>query len=242
MRKLGLIAAATVACGALSFAGAAGAATTFGQMGIGTGGVPVNFTSDGAGGGSLSGGGSVLFTEIDRATGFATGTPFNVNFNIDADTVGGVGVFSDKVLQDFTGFFTVTVGAGGGMYGGQMLTAGTVLLRGDFTNATFTGAYGTTNATILSGANVTFTSDYLNFANASGESFELGFGSLSPALSPAAGGGFGDFSAIVNGKVDAGGDIGVGPIPEPATWAMMIAGFAMAGAAVRRRQPKLAFA
>jgi microcystin-dependent protein len=29
-------------------------------------------------------------------------------------------------------------------------------------------------------------------------------------------------------------------IPEPATWAMMIAGFALAGAAVRRRQPALA--
>jgi microcystin-dependent protein len=30
------------------------------------------------------------------------------------------------------------------------------------------------------------------------------------------------------------------PVPEPATWAMMIAGFAMAGAALRRRQAALA--
>jgi outer membrane lipase/esterase len=35
---------------------------------------------------------------------------------------------------------------------------------------------------------------------------------------------------------------GLSSVPEPATWGMMIAGFAMAGAAVRRRRPKLAFA
>ncbi len=39
-------------------------------------------------------------------------------------------------------------------------------------------------------------------------------------------------------------DVGVGPaVPEPATWAMMIAGFGLAGAAMRRRQlVKVAFA
>lgn len=35
---------------------------------------------------------------------------------------------------------------------------------------------------------------------------------------------------------------GISSVPEPATWGMMIAGFAMAGAAVRRRQPKVAYA
>jgi len=34
----------------------------------------------------------------------------------------------------------------------------------------------------------------------------------------------------------------VQPVPEPATWAMMIGGFAFAGATLRRRQAKLAFA
>jgi outer membrane lipase/esterase len=35
---------------------------------------------------------------------------------------------------------------------------------------------------------------------------------------------------------------GLSSVPEPASWGMMIAGFAMAGAAVRRRRPKAAFA
>lgn len=35
---------------------------------------------------------------------------------------------------------------------------------------------------------------------------------------------------------------GIGEAPEPATWAMMIAGFALAGAALRRRSYSVAFA
>jgi hypothetical protein len=37
-------------------------------------------------------------------------------------------------------------------------------------------------------------------------------------------------------------DAGAGAVPEPATWAMMIGGFAFAGAAMRRRTTKAAFA
>ena len=37
-------------------------------------------------------------------------------------------------------------------------------------------------------------------------------------------------------------DAGRGAVPEPASWAMMIGGFALAGAAMRRRSTKLAFA
>jgi len=34
----------------------------------------------------------------------------------------------------------------------------------------------------------------------------------------------------------------ISPVPEPATWAMMIGGFALAGAAMRRRKPIVSFA
>lgn len=38
-------------------------------------------------------------------------------------------------------------------------------------------------------------------------------------------------------------DVGVGPaVPEPATWALMIGGFGLAGAAMRRRTTKVSFA
>ena len=46
-------------------------------------------------------------------------------------------------------------------------------------------------------------------------------------------------SLYVDARIGAGA---LAPIPEPATWAMMIGGFGMAGAAMRRRTTKVVFA
>lgn len=49
--------------------------------------------------------------------------------------------------------------------------------------------------------------------------------------------------SFANVALDAVSVIGAGPaVPEPASWAMMIAGFGMTGAAMRRRSRKLVFA
>ena len=50
-------------------------------------------------------------------------------------------------------------------------------------------------------------------------------------------GGF-DHSIIVEANVTAA--IPVAGVPEPATWGLLTAGFGMIGAAMRRRQPRLA--
>jgi len=51
-----------------------------------------------------------------------------------------------------------------------------------------------------------------------------------------------DRSFTINGISAAGvGNVG-GAVPEPATWAMMIGGFALAGAAIRRRKATVSFA
>ena len=47
---------------------------------------------------------------------------------------------------------------------------------------------------------------------------------------------------VGNSIEDAGGNTDPGGVPEPATWAMMIAGFGMVGGALRRRSTKVAFA
>lgn len=41
-------------------------------------------------------------------------------------------------------------------------------------------------------------------------------------------------------QVRLGGFLAAAPVPEPATWAMMLGGFGLLGAAVRRRRPALA--
>ena len=53
-------------------------------------------------------------------------------------------------------------------------------------------------------------------------------------------GGFLTFTNSSN--VQFSGQVGpVAAVPEPATWAMMIAGFGLAGAAMRRRAPKVSY-
>ncbi len=61
--------------------------------------------------------------------------------------------------------------------------------------------------------------------------------------------GFGDVTSLLISSTDAGGvlydDFSFTPgaaVPEPATWAMMILGFGLAGGAFRRRRPQLALA
>jgi hypothetical protein len=51
-----------------------------------------------------------------------------------------------------------------------------------------------------------------------------------------------DWSSWYNPHVQYTAVFGEGAVPEPASWAMMIGGFAIAGAAMRRRSAKLAFA
>jgi hypothetical protein len=50
------------------------------------------------------------------------------------------------------------------------------------------------------------------------------------------------FNQVVNGSQDLTFSATVTPVPEAATWAMMIAGFAMTGAAMRKRRVAVRFA
>jgi hypothetical protein len=79
------------------------------------------------------------------------------------------------------------------------------------------------------GSDICYTSDVLNVDNLIVNDFAL------------------SFSSIVNYRTQraitrrwSGSGTFAGAIPEPATWMMMIAGFGLVGAAVRRRQPRVA--
>ncbi|MHB8529924.1 MAG: PEPxxWA-CTERM sorting domain-containing protein [Caulobacteraceae bacterium] len=134
--------------------------------------------------------------------------------------------------------------------GGHTYTTGTDLLSGDFSGAEIvgSGSVGVAKDSILSGGNVTFTTgidaSQLAFSNAAGsdKGFSLELTSATPLFARSgkvmrtfSANSTGGFSALLT----AGGG---GGVPEPATWAMLIAGFAMVGYAVRRRPVKLAFA
>jgi len=50
------------------------------------------------------------------------------------------------------------------------------------------------------------------------------------------------FAQVVNGSQDLTFSASIAAVPEPATWAMMIAGFGVVGAAARRRRTNVSFA
>ncbi len=111
--------------------------------------------------------------------------------------------------------------------------AGTVnVLTATFTDAVFTvtsGPGGTQSGSLVVSGNcgsvLCYTSDWLSVADLKFNNFALSFSGISGYT--AAGGNF---------RAAGSGTFAGAPIPEPATWALMIAGFGLVGAAARRRR------
>jgi hypothetical protein len=77
---------------------------------------------------------------------------------------------------------------------------------------------------------LTYTSDILNFTNASAEDFSFSLNALAKPLHYTGGQSLESFTAGATGIFSAGF------VPEPTTWAMMIMGFGLMGLAARRRR------
>jgi hypothetical protein len=153
---------------------------------------------------------AIAFTAVMAAPAYAA-TPF-LDFNGSA---GGFGHF-DMAAGDFTDTFHFTVPSDG--------TAG-----------------GTISSIKVRGApDVNFTSVQLN-----GTDFDIGstgnveFRFLEELAVLA-----GEQTLVVKGNSQLGGyydgTLSYAAVPEPATWAMMIAGFGLTGAAMRRRKTRVA--
>ena len=113
-----------------------------------------------------------------------------------------------------------------------------LLLRLDFTNAMIST---TQNSTQLNfggsnggGTTITASSDFLNYGNV----MLHDFGYSVVALNPAFLGNNNTYGRTVRGSATGNFSSDPAPfilVPEPATWAMMIAGFGLVGASLRRR-------
>lgn len=102
--------------------------------------------------------------------------------------------------------------------------------------------YGTRNGSTanlggstLGGNNLLFTSDFLDFSNVVNADLAAAFTALNSGLKVGSNGSLASFRATGGGQFSADPVPNIiGMIPEPASWAMMIAGFGMLGVAARR--------
>jgi len=148
--------------------------------------------------------------------------------------------FGYLVQNGLGGDFSFTYTGPNTMIGTVAVNTGANLLSGTFAGGNINGppnstAGGVNNAT-SSGGVISFSSDFVNFGEGD-RSYAFSLTSIFDPLNAAAGQSLDTFGAVATGSFEAaiGGGGGQGGVPEPATWAMLIVGFAGIGYAVRRK-------
>ncbi|MFQ3664710.1 MAG: PEPxxWA-CTERM sorting domain-containing protein [Sphingomonadaceae bacterium] len=212
-----LISRVAAAAAALAFAASPASAVTFAQVFQQNPGTPFVHTG-GAGGATITAMTPMIFNVLDLG-------PLGI-YGITAMTVNAS---SSAGIVD-TGPQFEQVGWSGTI---TFLDGMTNVLTVNFTTGVLNvskGAAGNQSGSLFAsafcGTALCYTSDVLNVDDLNINNFSLSFSSMS-ALYTVAGG---DFAASVSGTF--AGAI----IPEPATWAMLIAGFGLVGFAARRRR------
>ncbi len=157
----------------------------------------------------------------------------------------GALAFGPLALATFDGSFALTYTGPKFSAGGYTVVTGQDLLSGTFLGSVFTG-YGSSAAladSLLGGGLVDYKDNPLiSFTPAGGdEGIGLAFGSLSNPV-VVVGGTLSDFTGAASGAFAADNVVSPRPgppVPEPATWALMILGFAGLGAVLRGRRSSL---
>jgi hypothetical protein len=122
--------------------------------------------------------------------------------------------------------------------------SGRNLLSGSFSQVTFSGTNGGStggiNGSTTGGSSISYSSDFLTFSG--GSSYDIGFSltSILPLLSQTNNRALASFRGVLTGNFSSNPAPVPPSIPEPGTWAMMIAGIGLVGFARRRRRIVLA--
>ena len=209
------------------------------------------WTTDGTTGGSFSGTSNVLFDFL--TVGTFSQLPATVTFSgvTPASPGGGAYSFLDgnnvtQYQQAVNGTVSFTFTGPTGSYGGTVLTNGENLLTASFTNALLQGG-GSSGIEISDvpdlGTTLTYTSSVLTIPNAiTASDFSITLLGATPGISsPADGTSIDSFTAVSTGQFYNDPNptlppLPPGPVPEPASWAMMLVGFGLVGGFARRRQ------
>ncbi len=173
----------------------------------------------------------VTFHFIDFSSPTGT-TDVAALFNLTAAT--GAGTITNGVLASApvtSGTFSITANSATSFNG----NTGTNLLSGTFSGGLFTAVVGGSTASLLNSlppVAVNFTSSFFDFTGTTERDIQLGFEAIMPRIGTTNG----NFTGTADGEFGANLSSGSpGTIPEPASWALMVAGFGLVGTMARRR-------
>lgn len=168
---------------------------------------------------------------------FARGNPAvgNPNFTISGFSGNFSFVTTSAITVSGPGLITTTYAAGSN------------LLSGTFSGGSLLGTIGgTAAATFTSGPNspaFTYTSDFLNFKDDATFDRATSLTAINARLAITANGALRNFRAVNSGQFSsdpAPVAAAASLVPEPASWAMLVAGFGLVGASLRRRSRTVA--
>jgi hypothetical protein len=211
-----LFSKATLAAAALALSAVPAAAVTFAQTFQNLPGRPLMHTG-GTGGATLTANTTMLFNVLDFGPLGLYGV---TNMTIMASSSDAIVDTGPQLEQPgWSGVISFTDGA---------INVLTVTFTTGVLNVS-RGAAGNQSGSLFAsdicGTALCYSSDILDVGNLVINNFSISFSSMSAAYTAAGG----NFNASLTGTF-------AGEVPEPATWAMLIAGFGMVGFAARRRR------
>jgi len=186
-------------------------------------------------------------------TGIGASGPINAKLIVDLIAAPGsaastsvIGGVNYLVQPGLTGTFSIVADTAF-TYNG---ITSTDLLHGSIVNASISGQVGSSSGsvngstlTLHDASAVQFGSDFLDFTNTVNRDFALTLTAINPAIAVSSSGPARSFRAAGTGSFSSDpAPLVNGAVPEPASWALMLAGFGAVGTAMRRRKIAIRFA
>lgn len=226
---------------ALLAAAPAAAITTFATFGPSSSTPNISFDGSLSGAGAISSAAAPVSFSFLNADG-TTASSYDAVLNLAATTDTASTYMGIAVLPISSGLISFT-SASAITYGGR---TGTNLLTVSFNGGYLTGLLNGSTANYGNSTppnDVTFTSDFLDFSSSTARDLALAINGINPSLGFAFGASrfhTGTVSGNFGADVFSGSPQGV---PEPASWAMMLCGFGLAGSVLRtqRRRTEVTF-
>jgi len=205
----------------------------------------VTYVGDDSGAGTITSIDQLVHFNFLNPDGSVNGTSFDAILNLTATTGAATVVGGSSALLPVTNGRATFTALSPVSWNGS---TGTNLLTVDFSGGVLSAILGGSTATYGTSTppfSVNFTSDFLDFSTSTERDLAFAINAINPKVGFAFGGGRlnqGSLSGNFGSDATSGNPQGV--VPEPASWALMFAGFGLIGGVLRsqRRRTEVTFA